>query len=164
MWAMIEKLRMLAAGAAMRPSSMAMRQTPSGLVAGTDMDVVKAVFAAFAERDVEGVLAHAETDIVFSAVTGDYAGRTDPYRGHDGMRQYFRDVAEVWDELRIVPRRLPPERRHDPRDRAGQRPLPGPNGGGLDRMDLASGRPEGPLHPRLPVGGGRDGGVRGPRP
>jgi hypothetical protein len=27
MWAMIEKLRMLVAGAAMRPSSMAMRET-----------------------------------------------------------------------------------------------------------------------------------------
>jgi ketosteroid isomerase-like protein len=74
-----------------------------GLVAGADIDVVKAVFAAFAERDVEGVLAHAGSEIVFSPVTGDYAGRTEPYRGHDGLRQYFRDVATVWDELRIVP-------------------------------------------------------------
>jgi ketosteroid isomerase-like protein len=72
-------------------------------VAGSDIDVVKAVFAAFAERDVEGVLTHVHGDIVFSPVTGDYAGRTEPYRGHDGMRQYFRDVATVWDELRIVP-------------------------------------------------------------
>jgi len=67
-----------------------------------DMDVVKAVFEAFAERDVEGVVAHAHPDVELSAVTGD-AGRTDPYRGHDGLRQYFRDVAAVWDELRIVP-------------------------------------------------------------
>jgi ketosteroid isomerase-like protein len=72
-------------------------------VAGNDLDVVKAVFAAFAERDVEGVLAHASPEIEFSAVTGDHAGRIDPYRGHDGMRQYFRDVAEVWDDLRLVP-------------------------------------------------------------
>ena len=67
------------------------------------MDVVKAVFVAFAERDVEGVLAHASTDIEFSAVTGDHAGHAGAYRGHDGLRQYFRDVADVWDELRIVP-------------------------------------------------------------
>ena len=67
------------------------------------MEVVKAVFAAFAERDVEGVLAHASPDIEFSAVTGDHAGRTEAYRGHDGLREYFRDVAEVWDELRIFP-------------------------------------------------------------
>jgi ketosteroid isomerase-like protein len=69
----------------------------------SDMDVVKAVFEAFTERDVEGVLAHAHPDIEFGAVTGDHAGRTEPYRGHDGLRQYFRDVATVWDELRIVP-------------------------------------------------------------
>lgn len=67
------------------------------------MDVVKAVFEAFAKRDVEGVLAHASEDIEFSAVTGDHAGRTEPYRGPEGLRQYFKDVAEVWDELRIVP-------------------------------------------------------------
>ena len=94
MWAMIEKLRMLAAGAT-TDSSMAME---------SDMDVVREVFAAFAERDVDRVLAHSSPDVEFSAVTGEHAGRTDPYRGHDGLRQYFRDLAEVWDELRIVPR------------------------------------------------------------
>ncbi|MDX6555929.1 MAG: hypothetical protein QOD86_2124 [Miltoncostaeaceae bacterium] len=69
----------------------------------SDIDVVKAIFAAFGERDVEGVLAHAGPDIVFNPVTGNYAGRTEPYIGHDGLRQYFRDVAAVWDELRLVP-------------------------------------------------------------
>ena len=69
----------------------------------SDIDVIKAVFEAFAERDVEGVVAHSHPDIEFSAVTGDHAGRTEPYRGHDGLRQYFRDVSAVWDELRIVP-------------------------------------------------------------
>jgi ketosteroid isomerase-like protein len=43
------------------------------------MDVVRAVFAAFAERDVEGVLAHAHSEIEFTAVTGGHAGRTEPY-------------------------------------------------------------------------------------
>ena len=68
-----------------------------------EIEVVRAVFWAFAERDVEGVLAHAHEDIVFSPVTADYAGRTEPYVGHDGMREYFRDVAEVWDDLRLTP-------------------------------------------------------------
>ena len=36
--------------------------------------------------------------------TGDQAGRTEPYRGHDGLREYFRDVAAVWEELRLTPR------------------------------------------------------------
>jgi uncharacterized protein len=67
------------------------------------MEVVQAVFEAFAERDVEGVLAHAHSDIELRPVTGEMAGREEPYRGHDGIREYFRDVASLWDELRIVP-------------------------------------------------------------
>ena len=70
----------------------------------TDIELVKAMFAAFAARDLETVLTLADTDIEFTAVTGEHAGRTDPYRGHDGLRQYFRDVAEVWEELRLTPR------------------------------------------------------------
>ena len=46
----------------------------------------------------------AHEDIEFTAVTGEHAGRTEPYRGHAGMRQYFRDVAAVWEELRLTPR------------------------------------------------------------
>ena len=67
------------------------------------MDVVKAVFAAFAERDVEACLRMPARTSSSARWTGDYAGRTGAYRGHDGLRQYFRDVAEVWDDLRIVP-------------------------------------------------------------
>jgi ketosteroid isomerase-like protein len=72
-------------------------------MAETDRDVIEAVYAAFAERDVEAVLAYLHPEVEFVAVTGDVAGRGGPYRGHDGVRQYFRDVAELWDELRIVP-------------------------------------------------------------
>src|SRR5215213_5873828 len=75
---------------------------PTGLVIATDIEVVKATFAAFADRDLEKVLSLAHPDIEFTAVTGEHAGRTEPYRGHAGMRQYFRDVAAVWDELILV--------------------------------------------------------------
>jgi ketosteroid isomerase-like protein len=70
----------------------------------TDIEVVKATFAAFAARDIEAVLALASPDIEFTAVTGEHAGRTEPYRGHEGMRQYFRDLAAVWEELHLTPR------------------------------------------------------------
>jgi len=76
----------------------------TGLVIATDIEVVKAMFAAFAARDLETVLTLADPDIEFTAVTGEHAGRTDPYRGHEGLRAYFRDVAEVWEELRLTPR------------------------------------------------------------
>jgi ketosteroid isomerase-like protein len=66
--------------------------------------VVKAVFAAFAERDVERVLELIDPEVEFTAVTADFAGRTEPYRGHEGIRAYFRDVGLVWDDLRLTPR------------------------------------------------------------
>ena len=81
-----------------------MAHTGDGLVIGTDIEVVKAAFAAFAARDLDAVLALAAPDVEFLAVTGEHAGRTEPYRGHDGMREYFRDVASVWEELRLTPR------------------------------------------------------------
>jgi ketosteroid isomerase-like protein len=73
-------------------------------VIATDIEVVKATFAAFAERDLARVLELADPDIEFTAVTAEHAGRTQPYHGHEGMRQYFRDVASVWEELRLTPR------------------------------------------------------------
>ena len=65
----------------------------------SDIDVVKEVYAAFAVRDVERVEAVLDPDVVFIAVTGGILGRTQPYHGHEGMREYFRDVGRVWDEL-----------------------------------------------------------------
>ena len=47
----------------------------------TDIEVVKATFAAFAARDLEAVLALGAPDVEFTAVTGEHAGRTEPYRG-----------------------------------------------------------------------------------
>jgi ketosteroid isomerase-like protein len=76
----------------------------NGLVIATDIEVVKATFAAFAARDLRAVLALADPEIEFTAVTGEHAGRTEPYHGHDGMRRYFRDVSSVWEELRLTPR------------------------------------------------------------
>jgi ketosteroid isomerase-like protein len=75
-----------------------------GLVVTTDIEVVKATFAAFAERDLEAVLALADPDVELTALTGEQAGRTRPYVGHDGVRQYFRDVGSVWEELKLTPK------------------------------------------------------------
>jgi ketosteroid isomerase-like protein len=73
-------------------------------VGGDDVSVVKTVFAAFAERDLDRVIEVIHPEFEFTTVTSDYAGRTEPYRGHEGMREYFRDVARVWDDLRLKPR------------------------------------------------------------
>jgi ketosteroid isomerase-like protein len=73
-------------------------------VPSKDVEVVQAVFAAFADRDFERLLELVDPELEFTAMTSDLAGRAGPYRGHEGMRQYFRDVDAVWDDLRLTPR------------------------------------------------------------
>ena len=67
-------------------------------------DIVSRMFAAFARRDVEATLAlispACELDV---PATAQMAGRAGPYRGHDGVRLYFADLARVWDELVVTP-------------------------------------------------------------
>jgi ketosteroid isomerase-like protein len=82
---------------------------PAGVT--DDLQVVRAVYDAFARRDIEGVLPHMAADCeLHAAGTAAAAGRDTPYRGHDGIRDYFADVADLWDELllhaedfRVVP-------------------------------------------------------------
>lgn len=67
-----------------------------------EMDTVRAIYDAFARRDVEGALAHIAEDVEFMATgTISLVGRDGPYRGHDGVRQYFADAAAVWEELTL---------------------------------------------------------------
>ena len=67
-----------------------------------EVDVVRAVYAAFARRDVEAALEHLDGDIEFvPAGTASLVGRAAPYTGHSGVREYFADAARVWDDLTL---------------------------------------------------------------
>jgi ketosteroid isomerase-like protein len=66
-------------------------------------DIVREMFDAFARRDVQALLAVAHPDIVFSPPTRRLANNDEPYRGHEGLRRYLADVAQVWQELRSEP-------------------------------------------------------------
>ena len=67
-----------------------------------DVRVVRAIYAAFAGRDIDAALAHVGEDVEFEpSGTAQLTGRTEPYRGHDGLREYFADAARVWDELTL---------------------------------------------------------------
>jgi ketosteroid isomerase-like protein len=70
---------------------------------GHEVTIVREIYEAFARRDLEAVLAHCADDVVFSPQgTSQLAGRgVEPYRGHDGLRQYFADVERVWEELTL---------------------------------------------------------------
>ena len=89
-------------------------------------DIVRRAFEAFSRRDLSALLAIADPDIEFMPATARVAGRGEPYRGHEGLRTYFADVARVWQELRSEPAEfIEVERRrrlHGPRLRLGGRP------------------------------------------
>jgi ketosteroid isomerase-like protein len=67
------------------------------------IDLVRRAFAAFAERDLEAVLEVVGPDVEFFPPTASIAGHDTPYRGHEGLRQYFEDVARIWEVLEVVP-------------------------------------------------------------
>jgi ketosteroid isomerase-like protein len=68
-----------------------------------DLDVVRSLYAAFAARDLDAALPLIAADAELHAEgTAQMAGRTGPYRGHDGLRAYFEDVRRVWEEITLV--------------------------------------------------------------
>jgi ketosteroid isomerase-like protein len=73
---------------------------PAGLT--EDIDVVRAIYAAFAVRDLEGALDFVDPACeIHLEPTARAVGRRGPYVGHDGLRQYFKDVEAVWNQLEI---------------------------------------------------------------
>jgi ketosteroid isomerase-like protein len=71
---------------------------PAGLT--DEADVVRAFYNAFARRDVEAAIAVTSVGCELDfAGTARLAGRSAPYSGHDGVREYFRDVERLWQEL-----------------------------------------------------------------
>ena len=72
-----------------------------------DSDVIAALFAAFGTRDVETALALSDEQIEFwPQVIMHLVGREDPYRGHDGIRAYFEDIAAIFERVDIEVRSM----------------------------------------------------------
>jgi ketosteroid isomerase-like protein len=69
----------------------------------SDADVVRRMFAAFAVRDRDALLAVMDAEVDFLPVTANLTTGGVPYRGHDGIARYLEDVARVWPELRLFP-------------------------------------------------------------
>jgi ketosteroid isomerase-like protein len=68
----------------------------------SEVAIVRAIYEAFARRDVEAAIVHvAEDCYVDLPGTAELAGRTEPYRGPEGVRQYFADAERVWTELTL---------------------------------------------------------------
>jgi ketosteroid isomerase-like protein len=67
-----------------------------------DVAVVRALYDALAARDLGAALPLVAADCELHADgTARGAGRSGPYRGHEGVREYFADVDRGWEELTI---------------------------------------------------------------
>ncbi len=73
--------------------------------------LVERLFEALNQRDVRGIAAVCEAGVEFSSVADDAFGRSAPYVGPTGLRDYVVDVARTWEELLMTPCEV--ERRRD---------------------------------------------------
>jgi serine phosphatase RsbU (regulator of sigma subunit)/ketosteroid isomerase-like protein len=75
------------------------------LASERERDLVERLFEAFNRRDPEEIVALCDAGMGFFPVgTAAELGRTAPYVGPDGLREYLRDVDRAWDELLISPK------------------------------------------------------------
>jgi ketosteroid isomerase-like protein len=66
-----------------------------------DIELLRRWFDAFNARDVEAAVALCDPSGVFTSTFA--VGGAAVYHGHNGMRRYFGDLAEAWDEIRLEP-------------------------------------------------------------
>ena len=71
--------------------------------ADPNIDLVRRVFEAFTQRDIDAMLELIAPEMEFWGPTASFAREGEPYVGHEGMREYFADVASVWRVLEVVP-------------------------------------------------------------
>ena len=64
-----------------------------------DVEIVRRAFDAIRRRDIEALLTLYDPQIEFLPLTGTRV-ETGGYAGHAGVRSYFEEVAEVWEEMR----------------------------------------------------------------
>jgi ketosteroid isomerase-like protein len=81
---------------------MAAREPASAEVADR-VETVRQVFDAFGRRDIERVLTFMHPRVRLWSVTAAVTRQGRPYVGHDGIREYARDVDRVWRELELLP-------------------------------------------------------------
>ena len=68
----------------------------------SEVATVRAIYDAFASRDVQAALPYIAEDCELHVPgTAQLTGRTEPYRGPEGMNEYFADAERLWVELRL---------------------------------------------------------------
>ena len=64
-----------------------------------NVQIVQSAFDAIRRRDIEALLQLYDADIEFLPLTGTLV-ESGGYAGHAGVRDYFEEVAQVWEEMR----------------------------------------------------------------
>lgn len=67
---------------------------------------IELLYDALNRRSVDEMLSVCHPELEVALVTGELAGRSEPYRGHAGLRRYMADVERIWDELLVTPHRM----------------------------------------------------------
>jgi ketosteroid isomerase-like protein len=66
--------------------------------------LVECLFEAFGRRDADALLELMSPDIEFYGPTATVLNEGRCYRGHEGIRRYLSDAAQLWQSLEISPR------------------------------------------------------------
>ena len=66
-----------------------------------NVEVVRRIYEAAARRDVEAVLALYDTEVAFDNTHAPHGGliRRGVFRGHEGLRAFYREYMEAWEYL-----------------------------------------------------------------
>jgi uncharacterized protein len=64
-----------------------------------NVEIVRRVYEAAARRDAESVLALYDPEVELDNSRLEVAGWDEVYRGHEGLRRFFRQWHEAWDEI-----------------------------------------------------------------
>jgi ketosteroid isomerase-like protein len=70
--------------------------------------LIRRAYAAFGDRDLDELIALSDEAIEVSTVTGLLAGRTEPYRGYEGLANYIGDLSQQWKRLELQPQHFHP--------------------------------------------------------
>ena len=80
-------------------------------VSRENVDVVRLAFDAIGRRDIGALLRLSDARIEFLPLTGTRV-ESGGYAGHAGVRDYFEETAEVWEEMRPYAQALRSVREH----------------------------------------------------
>ncbi len=68
--------------------------------------IIRRAYVAFADRDLDALVSISAESVEVSTVTGLLAGRSGPYRGHEGLAEYMSDLAGTWKRLELRPQQF----------------------------------------------------------